>query len=104
MQKALDIKIPDDILLILMLFYPKNIEFEGCTIKLTDDEKEMITNWLLDTFNMAPGNAILSSQLLYDKGKDGTSLENIHKKCEGIPNTFGVIKNRDYDHLIGYFF
>ncbi len=38
--------IPNEILLVIAMFYPIYIEFEGSSIKLTVDEKEMITSWL----------------------------------------------------------
>ena len=52
LQKKLQIDIPNDIWLIIIMFYPNCIEFEGNTMNLTSKQKEMITSWFIDIFEL----------------------------------------------------
>lgn len=103
MQRVLNIDIVDDISSVIILFYPKCIDFEGCTINLTNDEKEQVTHWINDALLQSSHVNVLSSELLYDMDTDGNTGKTFHRKCDGHPNLFGIIKMKDYDHIIGYF-
>ena len=102
-QKSLSIDIPSDVSSIIALFYPKYIDFERCKIKLTDEEKQMITNWLIETLDLSFKSTILSSKFLYGRNTDGAEANAFHLKCDDNPNTFAIIKVKGYDHIIGYF-
>ena len=74
-------------------------------MNLTNDEKEIITNWLNDTLlhlSQKSVNMVLSSKLLYDMKKDGNSAPCYHEKCDNISNAFAIIKTK-HDHIIGCF-
>ena len=105
LEKEWNINIPDEMVSLISLFFPKYIDFEGCTISLTDEEKELITNWLIDTFDSSQGHTFMNvtSTLLYDMDKDGDKGEDYHDKCDNHPNTFTIIQLEDYDHIIGFY-
>ena len=71
------------------MFYPKHIEFEGNTMNLTMEEKEMITSWFIDIFELKhKSSKVLSSELLYIYGENNEKGEDWHAKCDGHINTF----------------
>lgn len=103
-QKDHNIDIPDDVILMIASFYRKYIEFEGGSIKLTDDEKEMITNWLNDVLlDSSQKHVSLSSTLLFDNIRDGKLAIDYQNKCSDNANMFGIVKIKSYDHIIGFF-
>ena len=102
LQKSIRIHIPNDILLIIALFFPNVIEFDGCKMELTDDEKEMISKWLSETICDA-NNPVLCSTLLYDPDMDGKTASDFHRRCDDHQNLFGMVKIKDSDHIIGFF-
>ena len=104
LQKNLDMDIHDDIWLVVIMFYPNCIEFEGNTLKLTMKEKEIITSWFIDIFDLKDKvSMVLTSKLLYDYTKDGTKGLDFHKKCDGNTNTFSIIETRHDGHIFGCF-
>ena len=106
LQRTVKIEIPNDILLIIILFYPKCIEFEGNTLNLTLAEKQMITSWLVDVLDLtAESSTILTSKLLYNYNKDIQTSDGFHNKCDGNINTFSMIETKwnDKSHVFGCF-
>ena len=100
MQKKYRLSLPDDLSNIIALFYPNLIEFRDNSMNLSIKEKEIITNWIMETFNLSLDQSpILSSKLLYD----GTTRSEYFNKCHKIPNTICIIKVKDYDHIICFF-
>ena len=102
MPRELDIEIPNDILLVIVLFFPNFIDFEGCKMDLTDDEKTLITNWLAATISEFH-NPVLFSTLLYDAEMHGKAAGDFHRKCDDHQNLFGIVKIKNFNHIIGFF-
>ena len=73
-ESMIDRVIPNEIIFMIALFYPIYIEFEGSSIKLTMDAKQIITSWLnkqiLDK-NKSNNKTVLNSTLLYNGNRDG---------------------------------
>lgn len=70
-------------------------------MNLTIKEKEMVTNWIINTFNFPSEDAELSATLLYN-GEDSDVYYSKFKDIN-IPTTLCIIKIRHYDHIICYF-
>ena len=49
-ESLVDRVIPKEVPLLIALFYPIFIDFEGNTFNLTMEEKEMITKWLEEVY------------------------------------------------------
>ena len=103
LQRSLRIHVPRDIVVILMMFYPSCIEFEDNTMNLTLKQKEMITLWFMNIFDLNNKSSILSSKLLYDYNKDGKTGRDFHKKCDGNTNTFTIVQTQFNGHIFGCF-
>ena len=104
LQKKLEIDIPDDIWLIVVMFYPNYIEFEGNTMNLTRREKEIITSWFIDIFDLNRQKSVtLTSELLYNYNKHGKEGCNFQEKCDGNINTFSIIQTQFNGHIFGCF-
>ena len=103
LQVRLNIEIPEDVWLLVIMFYPKCIEFEGNTMNLTMEEKDIITSWFLDIFDLEYNKSTLTSKLLYDYSKDGKEGKDFHKKCDGNINTFSIVETEFNGHILGCF-
>eukprot|EP00483_Globobulimina_turgida_P002994 UN02999 len=101
LQNKLNIDIAQDIVLVIIMFYPSCIQFEGNTLNLTLNEKQTITSWFIDVFNLDNTSSI-SAKLLYRYNKDGTCGEDFHKKCDKINNQFSIIET-EFAHIFGCF-
>ena len=95
--------IPKDIITVIIIFYPCFIEFNGNGVGLTDKERETITLWFIDLFNLENKSCTLSSKLLYDYNKDEKSGEVFQNKCLGARNTFSIVQTKFNDHVFGCF-
>ena len=98
--------IPNEIPLLIALFYPINIEFEGNSFNLTAVEKEFISEWLEDTLlndgENETTNNFLTSTLLYDANKDGYKGTIYYSICDKQINKFTIIES-EYDHIFAGF-
>ena len=109
LQDRLQIDIPNDIWLIVIMFYPNCIEFEGNTMNLTSKQKEMVTKWFIDIFELQNKSSILTSKLLYNFHKDGTKSGEddegtaFHHQCDGHDNIFCIIETEFNGHIFGCF-
>ena len=103
MQEKLNLDIPNDIWLVVVLFYPKWLEFAGNIINLTLKEMDMITSWIMDIFELKDKKSILTSKLLYDYNKDEKTGIGFHKKCDGNVNTFTIVETEFDGHIFGCF-
>ena len=103
-QQKLDVHIPIDIWMVFIMFYQRCIQFGGNTINLTSNEKELITSWFIDIFDLQQKSPTLTSTLLYDHNKDGKKGQNFHQKCDGNINTFTIVETEFNGHTFGCFF
>ena len=103
LQEIFNFEIPNDILLMITTFYPTYIQFKGNTMKLTLEEKEIITSWFMNVFNFKNDTTILTSKLLYDMNKHGRSGVDFHKNCNESKNTFSIIETEFNGHIFGCF-
>ena len=103
-QAQLHLHIPSDIWMVFVMFYPGCIEFDGNTLNLSLKEKELITSWFIDIFELQNKSAILTSKLLYDFNKDGEDGDDFHLKCDGNINTFSIVETEFNGHIFGCFF
>ena len=98
--------IPKDIIKVIVIFYPCFIKFNGNRVDLTDKEKEIITSWFIDLFNLQNESCILSSKLLYDHDKDGVTSSysnSFYNNCLNAKNTFSIVQTHFNDHVFGCF-
>ena len=104
LQNSLNMQIPSDIWLIIIMFHPKYIEFPGNTMNLTMDEKKMITSWFMDIFTLKHETA-LSSELLYSSNytENQNAANEWHESCDGNINTFSIIETEHNGHIFGCF-
>ena len=103
LRMKLSIDIPDDIFIVILMFYPNGIDFIGNTMDLTLAEKDLITSWFIDIFDIKDTKSIISSELLYDYNKDGRTGTDYHNKCDGNINTFSIIETEFNGHIFGCF-
>ena len=103
LQGKFEIDIPKDIWLIVIMFYPNCIDFEGNTMNLSLREKCMITEWFMDIFEIKDEKSILSSKLLYDCNRDGKSGQDFRDKCIETINTFSIVQTTFNGHIFGCF-
>ena len=97
------LNIPDEIIKLIEEFYPIAIEFEGSRLKLTFEEKEYLTQYLMQTLmEQDDDSKCLSAVLLYDGEKDGMEAKAFHKKCDFNENTLTLVET-EYDHIFGCF-
>ena len=101
--KEFDMNIPEEIIVVIIMFYPQFINFEGNTVELTDTEKALITSWFMDVFSLENKSCILSSRLLYDFNKDGKKGNDFYKKCVDSNNTFSIVRSNHDGHVFGCF-
>ena len=95
--------VPLDIIKVIIMFYPCYIEFIGNKVELTDKEKEIITLWFIDLFNLQNKSCILCSNLLYDYTKDKAPGRGFYNDCLNAKNTFSIIQTKFNDHVFGCF-
>ena len=86
-------------------FYPICLEFKESKLKLKWQEKESLTQYLMQTLVKDNENAMnksLSSVVLYDAETDGMTANTWHEKCDHNANTFTLVET-EYDHIFGCF-
>ena len=103
LQQKLNIDIPNDIWMIFIMFYPAFIDFDGNTMNLTLQEKELITSWFMHVFKLENKQTILTSTLLYDYNKHGQTGRDFHTKSDGNTNTFTMVQTEFNGHIFGCF-
>ena len=103
LQRKLDLNIPTDICMIIIMFYPNTIKFDENTMNLTLHEKEIVTSWFIEVLQLQNASTILTSELLYDYNKDGQTGKDFHKKCDGNINTFSIVETEFNGHIFGCF-
>lgn len=103
-ESLVDGIIPKEIPLLICLFYPMFIDFNGNTSDLSMKEKEIVTMWLEEVLldNSTKTSHILTSSLLYDANKHGYTAKAYHEKCDHEKNKLMVIET-EYDHIFGCF-
>ena len=103
-ESLVDSIIPKEIPLLIGLFYPMFIDFNGNTSDLTMKEKETVTMWLEEVLlnNSTKTRHLLTSSLLYDANKDGYTAKAYHEKCDHEKNKLMIIET-EYDHIFGCF-
>ena len=99
LQRKYDITVPTDVISMIIIFYPFTIQFEGNTMNLTEKEKEVITKWFLDIFELNDKSEILSSTFLYNFN---SNADDFHKQCDDHINTFSIIQT-NHKHIFGIF-
>ena len=102
-QSMQSLDIPQDIITLLILFYPQFIEFDGNTVDLTNKEKEIITEWFIEVFRLQNKSCTLSAKLLYDYNKDGKEGEDFYEHCVKGKNTFSIVRTNYNGHVFGCF-
>ena len=102
--RVAEIEIPNEISLLIAMFCPYAMEFKGNNMKLTMEEKDIITSWFVKIFELAKAKHYsLESKLLYDYNVDGVSGEDFHSKCDGYCNTFTIVQSQYNGHVFGGF-
>ena len=95
--------IPNEIPLLIAVFYPIFIDFEGNSFNLTMDEKKFITEWLEEVLlDDTTQNNVLSSSLVYDANQHGYQGSIYHEKCNKEINKFTIIESI-HQHVFGGF-
>lgn len=102
LQHGLNLNVPNDVLLVIIMFYPNHIQFEENSMNLTINEKELIAAWIQDIFKLK-NSTFLRSQLLYDYKKDEKTAHGFHKKCNGYINTLSIVQTGYNGHIFGCF-
>ena len=98
------IEVPDELILLITLFHPCSIQFDGNAMNLTMKEKEIITSWFIKIFELeTKRNYKLESKLLYDYNVDGKTGHDFHRECDGYTNTFSIVESEFNGHLFGGF-
>eukprot|EP01084_Bolivina_argentea_P199646 341587_1 len=103
LQNTLGITIPTDVILVIIMFYPICIEFEERTINLTLNEKQIITSWFIDIFNLHDRSYTFTAKLLYRYNKDGKKGTDFHTQCDSNKNQFSIIETGFHGHIFGCF-
>ena len=91
-----------DIVSLIILYYPKCMDFDGNTMNLKISEKYILTEWLINVFDLANKSCELSSKLLYNYKVHGTTGKDFHKKCNNFSNTLTIIQTV-HNHIFGGF-
>ena len=73
-------------------------------MNLTLSEKDVITWWIIDTFELRDESSILTAKLLYDYEKDGKSAKDWHAKCDDNINTFTIVETEFNNHILLVFY
>ena len=102
-QKVYKLDIPYDISIVINQFYPHIMELKGCSMKLTMKEKELITSWFINIYELQNNPSIVSSKLLYDYDKNGKLGTNWNDLCSKAKNTFTIVETGYNGHIFGCF-
>ena len=94
--------IPNDIRILIEIFYPILIDFSESKIILIE-EKRYITEYLTQILTEdSDTDATLSAVLLYEGERDGLSALEWHSKVDGHKNTLSIIQT-NYGNVFGCF-
>eukprot|EP01084_Bolivina_argentea_P203015 346776_1 len=97
--------VPNDIMMLFLMFYPNIIGFEENIFNLSINEKELITSWFVKVFDLDHKNtskAFLDSKILFDSSVYGM-INSVHiMQCKQQFNLFTIIQT-GYGHIFGFF-
>ena len=102
LQNTMIYEIPDDLLVLIIMYFSEFINLDGNRVKLKVEEKILINTWFIKIYDNDT-NKIFKSKLLYDYDIDGKTPNSYHKACDGHKNLFTIVETNYNGHIFGCF-